>query len=304
MKPLVSVICISYQHKPFIQEALNSLLSQTYDNIELIILDDASSDGSDELLEELVKEKKHELIIHKMNQGYTKTFNEGLALANGEFIIDFALDDVMLPEFIEKSIDAFTDDNTGVVFSNADYIDKDSKHLANHTAELIRKKMIKSVPEGDVFEWMLRRYFVCTPTMVIRREVFDRLGGYDDSLAHEDLDFWIRSSRIWQYKYIDQVLFKKRKLKTSMSAQRHMHHYNEQMSSVYLVCEKAFQLCRTKKEFEALWERLNYEYRQCVKYNAENLADKYINLLAFTRGKQTMKSRLYRWYIGKFRVIR
>lgn len=304
MKPLVSVICISYQHEPFINEAINSLFAQTYDKVELIVLDDASSDGSGELLKELFKEKEHQLIIHKSNQGYTKTFNEGLALSNGEFIIDFALDDVMEPEFIEKSVEAFTEESIGVVFSNADYIDQDSKHLANHTEELIRKKMIKSVPEGDVFEWMLRRYFVCTPTMMIRREVFDRLGGYDESLAYEDLDFWIRSSRVWHYKYVDEVLFKKRKLKTSMSSQRHMHHYNEQMSSVYLVCEKAFQLCRSKNEFKALWERLNYEYRQCVKYNAENLADKYVAFLAYTRGQLTLKSRLYRWYKRKFRVIR
>lgn len=300
----VSIICISYNHEAFVEEALNSVFAQTYEHLEVIVLDDASKDATPELLQNQLGEKGLKPIFHKVNQGYTKTFNEGLAMASGDFIVDFALDDVMLPNFIEESLKAFEDDKVGVVFSNADYINADSKVIANHTQQLISKGMIKSVPQGDIFEWVLKRYFICTPTMVIKREVFDRMGGYDETLAYEDFDFWVRSSRYWSYAYIDKVMFEKRKLINSMSSQRYLHHQNELMSSVYQVCVKAFQFCKNKAEFNALQGRLNYEYRQCVKHNAEDLADQYVDLLGLTGKRLSLKSRLYRWYQRKFRVIR
>ncbi len=304
MSPLVSVIGISYNHAPYIEEALNSLFAQTYSNVQIILMDDASTDGSPEILKNIAEGKEVEMILHPENCGYTKTFNEGLALAKGEYIIDFALDDVMEPGFIETSVRAFKQNAAGVVFSNALYIDEESQPLANHTEQLIQKGMIKAVPQGDVFASVLKRYFICTPTMVIRREVFDRLGGYDDQLAYEDFDFWVRSSRIWEYNYVDQVLLKKRKLNNSMSANRYQHHYNEQMNSVYLVCLKAFHLCKTREEFQALIERVNYEYRQCVKHNAEHLVSRYVALLEMLNSNLSLKSRLFRWYQRKFRLVR
>ena len=154
------------------------------------------------------------------------------------------------------------------------------------------------------FAAILRRYFICAPTMMIKREVLDRLGGYDENLAYEDFDFWVRSSRFWSYQYIDKVLLKKRKLKDSMSANRYLHHYNEQMESVYKVCVKAFHLCKTKEEFEALIERINYEYRQCIWHNAESLAEKHVQLLSILNSSLSLKSRVFRWYQRKFRVFR
>lgn len=304
MKPLVSVICISYNHAPYIKEALSSLFAQTYTDIEIILMDDASTDDSQAILEQQAQREDVKIILHKTNQGYTKTFNEGLKESTGEYIIDFSLDDIMKPNFIETSLSAFKSESIGVVFSNADYVDNKTHFIVNHTEQLLRKGMISAVPQGDVFAAILRRYFICTPTMMIKREVFDRLGGYDENLAYEDFDFWVRSSRFWSYQYIDKVLFKKRKLKDSLSANRYLHHYNEQMESIYKVCVKAFHLCKTKDEFEALIERINYEYRQCIRYNAESLAEKHARLLSTLNASLSVKSRLFRWYQRKFRVLR
>lgn len=293
MKPLVTIVCVSYNHAPFIKEALQSVFNQSYAELQVIVMDDGSEDESQLIIKDFLADKEVDFIAHKENLGYTKTFNEGLEKAKGEYIIDFALDDVMSPEFVEKSVEALerAGPETGVIFSNADYTDEDSKVIGNHNEILFKKKMIDEVPSGDIFRMVLRRYFICTPTMVIRKEVFDRLGGYDEELAYEDFDFWVRSSRYWKYAFLDEVLMQKRKLDTSMSAQRLKHRQNEQQKSVLKVCKKAFQICKTKDEFKALNERLNYEYRQCQKSGNQELLPEYKALIKDSGGHVSLASR-------------
>lgn len=300
MRPLVSVICISYNHAPFVKEALNSIFSQTYPNLEMIILDDASKDESQKTIEELIQGRESiSFFPHIENQGYTQTFNQGLRLAKGEFIIDFALDDVMLPDFIEKSVERLTElgGDYGVSFSNAQYLNAQSEVIGDHNAILRKKGLIDQIPEGDVFEMILKRYFICTPTMVIRKVVFDRMGGYDEGLAYEDFDFWVRSSRQFKYAYIDEVLVQKRKLKNSMSANRYRHRQNQQMLSILKVCQKAFTLCKTKSELKALKERLYYEHRQCVRNEADILAQEYLALIKDVGGNLA-KTKFIGWLIS------
>jgi len=306
MKPLVTVIAISYNHAAYVQKALTALFNQGYQSIEVIILDDCSKDDSVEKIENFIEDKEIKFIKHKENQGYTRTFNEGLSMATGKYVVDYSLDDLMLPDFIESSVEKLEvlDNTYGLVFSNADYINEAGDIIANHNELLFKKNMLKSIPSGDVFHWVLKRYFICTPTMLMNREMLMKLGGYDEQLAYEDFDLWVRAARHWKFAFLDEVTFQKRKLKSSMSAQRHMHHYNEQMNSVYAVCRKAFHLCKSKDDLKALHERLNYEYRQCVKHGAEHLVDQYILLLQEAGGSLSKKSRFYRWYKRKFRLIR
>lgn len=293
MRPLVSVVCISFNHAPYIEEALKSVFEQGYVNIQVIILDDGSSDESREIIKKVITDKEITFISHESNLGYTKTFNQGLALAKGEFVIDFALDDVMLPDFITSGIDRFEQEpaSTGIVYSNADYIDAASKVIGNHKEILLKKKLVNELPEGDIFEQVMRRYFICTPTMIIRKGVFDRLGGYDETLVYEDFDFWVRSSRYWNYAYLDEVHMRKRKLQTSMSASRYHHYQNDQLISTLKVCKKAFHLCKTKREFQSLHTRLNYEYRQCLRNDVSELAEQYLELLKVSGGKVSLASR-------------
>lgn len=285
MEPRVSVIGISFEHAAFIEKAIDSLLAQDYPNLEVILMDDGSKDESAALLKKVSEGREDiQLILHDQNLGYTKTFNEGLALATGDYIIDFALDDVMLPGFISKSVEALEKmgPDYGVCFCNADYIDAHDKVLGNHYDQLKAKGMIEQMPTGDIFEMLMRRYFICTPTMVIRKNVFERIGGYDPELAYEDFDFWIRSGRYFKYHYLDAVLMQKRKIATSMSANRLKHWQNQQLESVYKVCEKAFALCKTRQEIKALKGRLAYEYRQSMRSDHGDLAKKYLHLLKQT----------------------
>ena len=300
----VTVIAISFNHEAYIKEALQSVFAQSHSDIELIVLDDGSTDKSQEVLKQFLEGKDCELILHESNQGYTNTFNEGLSKATGDFIVDFALDDVMKPDFLSKSVAALNSagEEYGISFSNAEYIDRNSKVTDVHTQWLTEHGIIDWVPQGDVFQMVLKRYFICTPSMVIRKSVFDRLGGYDSDLSYEDFDFWVRSSRYWKYAYVDQALIQKRKLDNSMSAQRYRHHMNGQMNSVFHVCEKAASLCQSRTDYKALAERLNYEFRQCLRFRNWDLAADYIKLLNGNRLSLDFASLAVNWLGFRLRL--
>src|SRR5690554_6116465 len=104
MQPLVSVICLCHNHERFLEEAIDSVLDQTYPNIEIIVVDDASTDGSKALLKDICVKNNLPFIDIAENIGNCAAFNKGFSVAKGKYVIDFAMDDVMMPERIEKQV--------------------------------------------------------------------------------------------------------------------------------------------------------------------------------------------------------
>lgn len=265
-QPLVTVVCLSHNHRPFIQEAIGSVLAQTYRNIQIILIDDASTDGSVHELEQIAQRNPEvELISLSQNVGNCKAFNIAFEKAKGDYIIDFATDDVMMPDRIQQQIDFFKtlDDSYGVVFTDAVYIDEDGNFLYDHNDNLRRRKMITTVPQGNVYPVVIARYFISSPSMMVRKCVLDEMGGYDEQLAYEDFDLWIRSSRNYKYAYLGQALTKVRRWRASMSTGWYKPG-DPQLHSTYLVCRKILKLNRTPDEHRSLVTRLRYELHQSV----------------------------------------
>lgn len=264
--PLVSVICLCYNHARFVEQAIQSVLSQTYKNIQVIVVDDASTDNSVEVIRDVLLRSGRidiQFLSLPQNIGNCRAFNQGLALAKGTYIIDLATDDYMVPERIQRQVEFFLslDESYGVIFSDAVYIDEEGKFLYNHFEELQRKRLVYTVPRGDVFKDILTTYFIPSPAMMIRKKVLDELGGYDEQLAYEDFDFWVRSSRNYQYNYQEEKLTVVRKNARSMSTGWYKVG-DKQLHSTYLVCRKAQKLVRTPEETNALVSRVRYELRQ------------------------------------------
>jgi glycosyltransferase involved in cell wall biosynthesis len=264
--PLVTVICLCYNQGRYVREAILSVLSQTYDNIELIVVDDASTDHSVQEIRQLINDYPQITFLPQLsNLGNCAAFNKGLEVARGQYVVDFAADDIMMPDRISKQIDYFSGLGTGygVIFTDAVYIDPEGKPLHYHFDHLKKKKLINHVPQGEIYKDVLRRYFICSPTMIVKREVFDKLGGYDTRLSYEDFDFWVRSAREFKYAYLPEPLTKVRRAAGSMSTRAYKP-ADRQLRSTYLVCEKALALNRTKEDNEALLDRARYELRQAV----------------------------------------
>lgn len=255
--PLVSVICLCYNQAQFVEEAIRSVLSQTYPNIQLIVVDDASTDNSKVLIQKIIAAYPQiEVLLFAENLGNCKAFNRGLAMAKGEFIIDLAADDVLLPNRIEKGVKILTEngDSYGVHFSDAELIDENGRRLSIHSERFPHN----TIPQGDVYKEIVSRYFICPPTVMCTRQVMTVLDGYDETLSYEDFDFWVRSSRVFKYAYSPEVLVKRRVSKNALGSKQ-FNVFNPHSKSTYKVCEKILRLNNTKVEQQALHKRILYE---------------------------------------------
>jgi glycosyltransferase involved in cell wall biosynthesis len=266
MQPLVSVICLCYNHERFVRACVESVMKQTYPHLQVIVCDDASTDGSLAVILELKKVYPSlEVLSLEKNLGNCAAFNRALQLVKGEFVIDLATDDVMMPDRVQRQVDCFSEKGSdyGVVFTDAIYIDEQDRFLREHTGYLKQKKLITQVPEGDVFYDVISRYFIAAPTMMMRKSILDILQGYDEQLSYEDFDFWVRASRISYFAYLDEKLTAIRKLRSSMSAGWYVAG-DRQLHSTYVICRKIQGMIRNERERKALIIRAQYEFRQAV----------------------------------------
>ncbi len=257
--PLVSVICLCYNQARFVEEAVQSVLGQTYPNIQLIIVDDASTDSSREVIQKIVSSNPQiQSLVLTDNLGNCKAFNRGLAMAKGEFIIDLAADDVLLPNRIETGVKILTEkgNSYGVHFSDAELIDEAGKHLSFHSERFPHN----TVSQGDIYKEVISRYFICPPTVMCTRQVMTVLDGYDESLSYEDFDFWVRSSRAFKYAYSPELLVKRRVSGNGLGSKQ-FKVFNPHSKSTYRVCEKILRLNNTREEQQALRKRILYEIR-------------------------------------------
>lgn len=258
--PLVTIIALCYNHERFVAECLQSIINQTYQNIEVIVVDDFSNDESRERMLAFSQNKMNiKWIFNKNNVGNCHSFNQALKIAKGKYIIDLSTDDVLKPNRIEEQMKKFeeSDNNVGVVFSDAEYIDEYSNWLG------IFYKKNQRIPEGNIYEYILKKSFIMPSSMMIRKSILDKLGGYDENLSYEDYDFWVRSSRIYEYAYVPQILVQQRILNGSHSTKFTQKH-NILTPSTVQVCEKALLLNETESENQALIIRLRVVLRQCV----------------------------------------
>lgn len=220
--PLVSIVAVCFNHAKFLYETLDSILNQTYKNIQLIIIDDCSSDDSVQKIEEWIAVNNVicEFIAQKENKGLCANLNEGLLLSKGEFYQSIACDDVLKPQKIEMQVAFFqkSSSEVKVVCSNFETIDS--------KGDCISKTYFK--PDfkfsKDVFTSLLTNnntynILVHSPTVLIRRSVFESVGVYHENLKQEDFYMWLMISREYSIDFLNEVLVSYRVLSTSLSKQ-------------------------------------------------------------------------------------
>lgn len=283
--PLVSIVALCYNHASFLAEALDSILAQTYPHLEVILVDDASTDASREVLARYAQDNPHwKTLFLSQNVGSCAAFNAAFQQTHGEFIIDFATDDVLLPRRVAQQIAAFQQlpSDYGVVYTDAELIDEASQHIRRHYRRDARGRLHPRPAAGWVFAEVLRRYFINTPTMMMRRATLLEINGYDESLTYEDFDFWVRAARTWQFHYLDAVTTRKRLHGSNKSRLAYRPH-DPYLASTIRVCYKALALCRTPAERTALAERVRWELRQAVRWGNQVETHELYQLLQLLR---------------------
>lgn len=199
IKPLVSVIIPAYNHEKYIHYCLDSIIAQTYDNIELIILNDGSSDNTNAKIlqyeSKLKKRFKNYIYINKLNEGICKTLNLGLKLAKGDYIKTFASDDEMEITLIEKEVEYFNqNEKIGMIYTDGYQVKSEGDLIKNcdYSEKNLFSKNMKFL-EGDLLSYFVGNIFaVPSPTTMITRRCYKVVGNYDENLKCEDPDMYLR----------------------------------------------------------------------------------------------------------------
>lgn len=224
--PLVTILAISYNQEKYVIDTLNSIKAQTYSNIQLIIADDGSKDNTKQLIREWVPENWPDAVFldHPVNMGVTKNLNSGLPYIKGVYYQFIGCEDLMMPDKIEKQVTIFEQHpEVGVVYSDMYRMDEegmlDSKTHYQRTGKY-------NVPvSGMVYEKMLERCFIATPTALIKSEILFDIGGDNEKLEVNDFDFWMRASKKYLFLYHLDITMKYRLVSTSISAKGNLFHY-------------------------------------------------------------------------------
>jgi glycosyltransferase involved in cell wall biosynthesis len=274
--PLVTVVCLCHNHEKFVQQAIESAFNQTHTAVQLIVIDDASTDQSVTIIQGVLKNHPDvPFIALEKNQGNCRAFNRALPLIKGEFIIDLSADDVLLPHRIEEGVKAFEQhgESYGIHFSDAEIISATNEHVGFFSDRFPHE----TIPQGEVYKQIIERYFICSPTVMMRKEVLDRLRGYDETLAYEDFDLWIRAARNFEFCYTPRVLVKRRQLSGSLGNQQ-FKRSSLQLISTYKICLKILSLNRTRSEQHSLSKRIIYEISVALRLLNFSLAIRYFFL--------------------------
>jgi alpha-1,3-rhamnosyltransferase len=199
--PLVTVVIPSYNHEYFIQDCINSIINQDYQNIELIIIDDGSTDQSVKKIEQLIEHCMHRFtrfeFRNRPNKGLCNTLNEALVWAKGDFFSVLASDDMIMPDKISIQVDYLMKNEKSVaVFGGMKVIDADGKVIGQ------RVKKYKKFYFRDI---LMHKHRLPAPTQLIRKSILDKTAGFNANLKIEDWDMWLKLSQFGTLDYLPQI---------------------------------------------------------------------------------------------------
>jgi len=230
LTPLISVIIPCYNHQKYIQEAIYSVVNQTYSNIELIILNDGSQDNSHKKileLEEICKARfTHFHYINKLNEGVAATLNKGLVLSKGLYISFCASDDRYLENHIETLVNKYMqlDDSVAMVSGNTNFIDNQGREMyfdKNHKVVYDREQAFFTSLKELTYEYnpieyikeygtyksvVLGRCGINQATMFVRQALID-VGMFNMGNKVEDVGIWLKIAKKYKAVYIDKILY-------------------------------------------------------------------------------------------------
>ncbi|WP_051694384.1 glycosyltransferase family 2 protein [Desulfohalovibrio reitneri] len=198
---LVSVVVSAYNYAAYIPQALDSVLAQTHADLDVVVVDDGSTDNTAEVVARYLSDPRVRY-VYQDNAGQAAAKNRGLRESASDLVAFLDADDVCLPTRIEKQLRLFDDPDVGVVYAKRVLIDALGKESPFNHPPLYR---------GWVLDRAFVDNFICFSSSMVRKPFFLRAGGFDESMAMGiDYDLWIRMAAICAFDYVDEELVKYR----------------------------------------------------------------------------------------------
>jgi glycosyltransferase involved in cell wall biosynthesis len=207
----VSVILPTYNRAQLLNISINSVLSQTYRDFELILIDDCSTDSTSSVLDSITDDRVR-VIKNTSNKGIAAVRNIGVMNSRGKYIAFLDDDDEWLPDKLEKQVKIIEESSPvlGCVYTGIIIIMDGSNNTSQTKVSHFRKNILNN---------LLFNNFITTSTMLIKKECFEKTGLFDESIPYgEDYDMWIRIAEIFEFENISEPLVKYRIHSNSISA--------------------------------------------------------------------------------------
>jgi glycosyltransferase involved in cell wall biosynthesis len=218
--PAVSVIIPSYNHEQFVEECIQSVLDQTFQDFEIIITDDASSDHTVQIIERF-DDPRIKLFKHSKNKGASIAANNCIVHSKGKYIAMLSSDDAWHPEKLEIQA-TYLDQHPeiGAVFGKVDWVDETGQSIKDKNFPYMN---VFDVRNRSRFEW-LRHFFykgncLCHPCSLVRRECYKEIGLLNPAFANiPDFDLWVRLCLRYDIKILDRKLIRFRRMTNEKNA--------------------------------------------------------------------------------------
>ena len=252
-QPIITVLIPTYNCEQYIQEAVQSILDQTYTNFECIIIDDCSIDGTVDIIKTF-NDPRINLIIKPKNSGYTNSLNYGLTIAKGKYIARMDGDDISLPNRFEKQIEVLEQDKDIIVCGSI--------------FRIIDSETIITAPEKheDIKLALLIDSCIGHPTAMIRKSVLDKHQIFYDTNFEpaEDYDLWVKLSKLGKLHNLQEVLFLYRVHDNQVSiTKKEIQRKSASLSRFNMLSQLYFDYSELEKQAYikqfSFTERLNFE---------------------------------------------
>lgn len=203
---MVDVIVVSYNHSQFLRTCLDSIAQQTYKDFHLTIIDDCSPDNSAAIIEAWANENAHlsiTLQLNKKNLGLCENLNIVLKNTQSPFVKLLAADDYLAPTYLEKAVETLQNlpEEYAILHTKAQYVDEHNQPIPEKTFFQRNHKT------GDIEREMFQENFICAPTVLLKRQLYDTVGFYSPDIILEDYELWLKAaSKGFKFAFLDETL--------------------------------------------------------------------------------------------------
>lgn len=208
--PRVSVVIPTYNSGAIAVEAVESVLAQTYQDLEIVVVDDGSTDNTEQAIRQFGDRVRY---LKQENQGVSAARNTGIKHSRGEYIAFLDSDDLWAPDKLAEEVPWLDADPTlGLVYCDWAVVSG---------ADVLHASYLENLPasSGYVFDGLVQSGFILTSGVVVRRTCLEDVGDFDKALAiAQDYDLWLRISYRWKVQLVTKRLFTKRNLDGSLSS--------------------------------------------------------------------------------------